>query len=168
MPVGHAGLFAHPRQSGCCGHNGVGERAKKRDAREQWQKEREARFAEQIYDDLHVLDDAVALLADKSKAAATARKYKLHWARFVKFAAENVLDDGYGMRALPASPELAAFFFLDRVDARPVVFDDQADARRQFRMRTSPTICRTRRNRSCVARRFAWLGNMTASFRRPS
>jgi hypothetical protein len=87
-------------------------RRKQADAREQWQQDREARFAEQIYDDLHVLDDAVAVLADRSKAVATARKYKLHWARFVKFAAAKVLDDGYGMRALPASPELTAYYLL--------------------------------------------------------
>ena len=49
------------------------------DAREAWQKKREDAFADLIADELHTLDEAVAVLADRSKAAATARKYKAHW-----------------------------------------------------------------------------------------
>ena len=137
------------------------------DAREAWQKAREARFAEQIYDDLHVLDDAVALLADKSKAAATARKYKLHWARFVKFAAENVLDDGYRHASLAGLRRTCCVFSVERVDARPVVFvgqagcggDQRCSHHQPFADPTQSLVCR-------AAVRL--LGNMTANFRRPS
>ena len=88
---------------------------KEADALAAWKKKREAAFAERVYDDLTVLDDAVALLADKSKSASTTRKYQAHWARFRKYADECILEDGYPMDPLPACAELVASFLLSEL-----------------------------------------------------
>jgi hypothetical protein len=84
----------------------------RRDAIATWQKAREAKFAEMIYDDLSILDDVVAQLADRSKASATARKYAGHWAKFTKWTAEFIMDDEYPLSPLPACAELVAFYLL--------------------------------------------------------
>ena len=78
----------------------------------------EARCAERLREDLllnRVLQDTIDRLA--SKRESTERKYALHFARFKKFAAEFVLEDGYAMSALPAKPELAANFLLGELVA---------------------------------------------------
>ena len=85
------------------------------DARASWQKKREAAFADLIADELHVLDDAVALLADRSKSAATARKYKAHWDKFTKWVAEFIVDADGPLSPLPANAELCAFYLLTQL-----------------------------------------------------
>lgn len=85
----------------------------KRDEREAWQKDREARFAEKIHDGFDDLQDVVAQLA--SKTETTAKRYALHFSRFRKFANETVLDDGYPMRWLPASEALVTWFLWNEL-----------------------------------------------------
>jgi hypothetical protein len=83
-----------------------------------WHADYEAQYAERLRDDLlllRALQDTIDRLA--SKKATTERKYALHFARFRKFAAECVLEDGTHMDWLPAKPELAASFLLEELVA---------------------------------------------------